>query len=161
MARPISFSDTETFVPASFDSTNSSYNGTYTGSATDGCDGNTSSSRFCVYANTGSGATSDLWYNFDCDVIPSNATITSVFCVANAACYSNGQYFATRTLQLYVGTNTAKGSATTITGNGSTSTAHNLSCGTSWSRSDLDNLKLRLHIARGTSNVNTQASFSF
>ena len=149
-----------TFIPSSFDSTNSSYASVYTGSASDGLAAYNSSSRFCVYSNTGASAESYLYYNFDCSSIPSNAIISSVTCLAGAACYSSGSYFSTRDLQLCVGT-TAKGTATTITGNGSTNTSHTINGGTSWSRSDLDNLKLRVRIIRSTSNTTTDASFSF
>jgi len=149
-----------TFIPSSFDSANSSYASVYTGSASDGLAAYNSSSRFCVYSNTGASAASYLYYNFDCSSIPSNAIISSVTCLAGAACYSSGQYFATRDLQLCVGT-TAKGTATTITGNGSTNTSHTINGGTSWSRSDLDNLKIRVRIIRSTSNTTTDASFSF
>lgn len=162
MARLISNSDTLTFIPSSFDDTNSTYNGVYNNyNPTNGLTDHNSSTRVCVYANTGSGAESNLWYNFDCSEIPNGATIESVSCQAGASCYSNGQYFATRTLQLYVGTSTAKGSATTITGNGSTKATHTLTCGSNWTRNDLNNLKLRIHIVRTTSNTTTQASFSF
>lgn len=162
MAREVNTSDTFTAVPSSFDSTNSTYNSVYNNNnPTNGLTAHDSSTRACVYANTGASAVSDLWYDFDCSEIPSGATINSVSCQAGAACYSSGQYFATRTLQLYVGTSTAKGSATTITGNGSTRTNHTLTCGSSWSRSDLNSLKLRVHIVRTTSNTTTQASFSF
>ena len=149
-----------TFIPSSFDSANSSYASVYTGSASDGLAAYNSSSRFCVYSNTGASAASYLYYNFDCSSIPSNAIISSVTCLAGAACYSSGSYFATRDLQLCVGT-TAKGTATTITGNGNTNTSHTINGGTSWSRSDLDNLKLRVRIIRSTSNTTTDASFSF
>jgi len=88
-----------------------------------------------------------LTYNFDCSSIPQNATITGVSCVAAAACYSNGQYFDTRTVQLYSGS-TAKGTAVTITGTGNTRTDHNIDGG-SWTRAELDNAKIVIHIIRG------------
>ena len=151
--------NTFTGVPYSFDSQNSSYISAYTGSSSDGLSDENSSSRFCVYANNGNNAISKLTYNFNCNSIPQNATITNMSCVAAAACYSSGQYFPTRNLQLYYGS-TAKGSPTQITGNGNTSTKHNIDGG-SWTRSELDNIKLVLYIQRGTSNTATTASFSF
>ena len=146
-------------VPSSYDSQNSTFISAYTGSSSDGLTDENSSSRYCVYANTGNNAISKLTYNFDCSSIPANATITSVSCVAAAACYSSGQYFPTRNLQLYYG-NTAKGSPTQITGNGSTSAKHNIDGG-SWTRSELDNIKLVVYIQRGTDSTGTTASFSF
>lgn len=147
------------FVPSEYITSASTYDSVYTGSSSDGLEGSGSTSRFCVYANTGANAVSKLTYKFNCSSIPQNAIITSVSCVAGAACYSNGQYFATRTLQLYNG-DTAKGSAVTITGNGGTKANHNIDGG-SWTRSELDDIRLVLYIARGTSNVTTDASFSF
>ena len=153
-------SGTFTGIPTSFDSTNSTYDGVYnSNNPENGLSDQNSSTRACVYANTGSNAVSKLVYNFDCSSIPQNATITSVSCIAAGACYSNGQYFTTKVFQLYNG-NTAKGSSTTITGNGSTKANHTINGG-SWTRSELDSIKLVEYIARGTSDTNTQASFSF
>lgn len=146
-----------TGIPTSYDATNSVYDSIYEGTTDDGLAPNTSTSRICVYVTQTANAEGKLTYNFDCSSIPSNATITSVSCVAAAACYSNGQYFNTRTLQLYNG-NTAKGTATTITGNGNTRTDHNINGG-SWTRSELDNIKIVIRVQRGTDT--TQASFSF
>ena len=150
---------TQTFtgIPTSYDAANSVYDGIYTGTTSDGLAPNTSTTRFCVYVAQTANAEGKLTYNFDCSSIPSNATITSVSCVAAAACYSSGQYFNTRTLQLYSG-NTAKGTATTITGNGGTRTDHNINGG-SWTRSELDDIKIVIRVQRGTDT--TQASFSF
>ena len=53
MARLISNSDTLTFIPSSFDNTNSTYNGVYNYSPTNGLTDHNSSTRVCVYANTG------------------------------------------------------------------------------------------------------------
>jgi hypothetical protein len=80
-----------------------------------------------------------------------------VSCIAAASCYSSGQYFDTKTVQLYSGT-VAKGSPTTITGNGSTKANHTIDGG-SWTRQELNNAKIVLYIVRG--NNTTQASFSF
>lgn len=150
-------SSTYTCVPASYDSVNSDYASTYTGSYTDGLSAYNDSTRFCVYVDQTAYAEAKLTYNFDCSDIPQNATITSVTCKAGAACYSNGQYFDTRTVQLYSGS-TAKGTATTITGTGGTNTEHNINGG-SWTRAELDNAKIVIRVVRG--NNTDQASFSF
>ncbi len=146
-----------TGTPASYDSANSTYDGIYTGSTNSGLSDHNSNDRICCYANTASGSTSKLTYNFNCSSIPENATITSVSCIAAASCYSSGQYFDTKTIQLYSGT-VAKGSPTTITGNGSTKANHTIDGG-SWTRQELNNAKIVLYIVRG--NNTTQASFSF
>lgn len=153
-------SQTFTGIPTSFDSTNSSYDSIYTGTTSDGLTSHTDSNRICVYSNTGSGATSYLYYNFDCSSIPANAIITSVSCIASAAVYQASTYFTTYDLQLCTGT-TAKGTATTITGSGGTSATHNINGGTSWTRAELDNIKIRERVVRGTSSTTSQASFSF
>lgn len=150
-------SSTYTCIPSSYDSVNSDYASTYTGSYTDGLAAYNDSTRFCVYVDQTAYAEAKLTYNFDCTAIPQNATITSVTCKAGAACYSNGQYFDTRTVQLYSGS-TAKGTATTITGTGGTNTEHNINGG-SWTRAELDNAKIVIRVVRG--NNTEQASFSF
>ena len=148
-----------TFIPSSFDSTNSSYNSIYNNNNPEnGCTEATSSTRCCAYSNTTNGSTSELWYNFDCSSIPANAIITSVTCIVGASCYSSGSYFSTKELQLFVGTTTAKGSAVTVTGNGSTSAQHTVNGGTSWTRAELDNLKIRFRVIRSQTG---DASFSF
>lgn len=162
MSRVVNVSDSITIYPSSFDSTNSTYSSVYSSLQPDnGLSAHDSSTRACVYSNTGNNAVSDLWYNFDCSQIPNNATINSVSCQAGAACYNRGSYFAIKTLQLYVGTSIAKGTAVTVTGNGGTRANHVLDCGSNWTRSDLDNLKIRMHIQRSTSNSTSSASFSF
>jgi hypothetical protein len=150
-------SDTSTFIPSSFDSVNSTYGSIYEGTAENGLTAHTDSNRFCIYVEQTAYAEAKLIYNFDCSQIPANAIITSVTCIASAACYSSGQYFDTKTLQLYSG-NTAKGTAVTITGNGGTRTEHNINGG-SWTRSELNNAKIVVYIQRG--NNTTQASASF
>lgn len=165
---------TQTFtgIPTTYDNQSSSYYDTYNdtnNSAVNGVYNNlgptsglvaqNSSTRACVFSNTGASAISKLVYGFDCSSIPSNATITSVTCIVGASCYSSGQYFATKTLQLYCG-NTAKGTAVDITGNGGTAANHTVSGG-SWARAELDNIKIVEYIQRTTSNTDQAASFSF
>jgi len=169
---PQSGSFSFTGIPTTYDSDSSSYydtynntndnaaNGVYNGYVPEnGLRAQNSSVRACVFSNTGSSAESKLVYAFDCSSIPSNATITSVTCVAGASCYSNGQYFATKTLQLYSG-NTPKGSSVNITGNGGTATNHTINGG-SWTRSELDGIRIVEQIVRTTSNTGTAASFNF
>lgn len=150
--------DTNTYIPSSFDSTNSSYDSVYsTNNPENGLTAHTSTTRCCVYANTTNGSESYLYYNFDCSDIPSNATITSVTCQVGASCYSSGSYFSTHTLQLCTGT-TEKGTATTATGNGSTSKVETVNGGSSWTRAELDDIKIRFKIVRSQTG---DASFSF
>lgn len=151
---------TKSTIPTSFDSTHSSYASVYNNNNPEnGLTNESSTTRCCVYSNTGSSAQSYLYYNFDVSDIPANATITSVSCVAKASCYSSGSYFATKELQLCTGT-TAKGTAQTVTGNGSTGSTHTISGG-SWTRAELDDIKIRFKIVRDTSDYTANASFSF
>ncbi len=160
MSRPINVSDTLTTIPSSFDNVNSSYSSVYSSlEPSNGLTAADSNTRTCVYSNTTAYSTSVLWYNFDCSGVPEGATITSVSCRASAACYNNGSYFTTRNLQLFVGTTVAKGNPVTITGNGGTAAQHTLDCGSNWTRSDLDNLKIRIYVQRGSQT--SAASFSF
>ena len=146
-----------TGVPVSYDATESTYDSIYTGSTNSGLSDHNSNDRICCYVEQTAYAEAKLTYNFDCSSIPQAATITSVSCIAAASCYSNGQYFDTKTIQLYSGS-VAKGTAVENTGNGSTKTNHNINGGT-WTRQELNDAKIVLYIKRG--NNTTQASFSF
>ena len=146
-----------TGVPVSYDATESTYESIYTGSTDSGLSDHNSNDRICCYVEQTAYAEAKLTYNFDCSSIPQAATITSVSCIAAASCYSNGQYFDTKTIQLYSGS-VAKGDAVENTGNGSTKTNHNINGGT-WTRQELNDAKIVLYIKRG--NNTTQASFSF
>lgn len=160
MSKTINVSDSVTLYPSSFDSVNSSYSSVYNSlEPSNGLTAADSNTRTCVYSNTTANSTSVLWYNFDCSGVPEGATITSVSCRASAACYNRGSYFTIRNLQLFVGTTVAKGNPVTITGSGGTAAQHTLDCGNSWTRSDLDNLKIRIFVQRGTQT--SDASFSF
>lgn len=92
-----------------------------------------------VYSS-GQSTTGTVDYTFDFSDIPSNATITSVACVVMA--HEENASRSTCTLQLYAGS-TAKGSATTV--NGTSNASYTLTTG-SWTRAELDNLKLRMSV---------------
>lgn len=95
--------------------------------------------------STTGGATSYAFWKFDCSSIPSNATIESVSCVAK--CYvSSTRNIGTRSVQLYYGTSTAKGSSVSFNNNESTQT---LNCGT-WTREELNDINIRVAGTRGT-----------
>ena len=168
-------SSTETFDITSYDASSSSYNtsynstssgneaenGVYNGNVpTNGIGGSSSTTRACVFSNTGSGATSYLVYGFDTSNIPSNAIITSVTCSVKASYYNNTSCFSGHVAQLYSGT-TAKGSSTSITGTGGTASTQTVDGGSSWTRAELNNVKIRYTVTRSSSNTTTAASFSF
>lgn len=158
MSRLVDETKTLTAYPSSFDDTNSDYKGIYStyvikNAYTDA----SSTTRAAFYTNTGSGATTDVYYNFDCSEIPSGATINSISC--QVKCGTQGtNYYGTRTVQMTTGT-TAKGSATTMSGSNSSPQTHTLSVGT-WTATELHNAKLHFHVVRGSNNTTTDATFS-
>lgn len=119
--------------------------------------GSTSTSYVTINLKTGSNAETWAYYSFDTSSIPENAEIVSVACASK--CYINtttASRVGTRQVQLFTGT-TAKGSASTV----STSTsALNMSCGT-WTRSELNNCRIRVYGKRGTSNTSTTYYFRY
>lgn len=142
------------------DSNQNAVNGVYNEyEPTNGIAGSSSSTRVCVFSNTGSGVSSYLIYGFDTSSIPKTAIITSVTCVVKASFYT-ASYFNEHEAQLYSGT-TPKGSSVTVTGTGSSGSTHTVDGGNSWTRADLDNIKIRYTVTRGTSNTTEAASFSF
>ena len=105
--------------------------------------------------STTGGATSYAFWKFDCSSIPSGAIIESVSCVAK--CYvSSTTRISTRSVQLYYGTNTAKGSSVSF--NNSTTATQTLDCGT-WTRAELDDINIRVAGTRGTSTRSATIQF--
>ena len=129
MSKQVNVSDTLTFIPSSYDDTNSDYPGTYydVHSLDRALTDASSSTRAALYTNTGSGAATTVYLNFDCSEIPVSATINSISC--QVKCGTQGtNYFGTRTVQMCTGT-TTKGSATTMSGSNSSPSTHTLSVG--------------------------------
>ena len=152
-------STTSNFDPTQYVSSASSYESIYqTYDPTSGVSNSGSTTRACVYSNTGSGAESKLTYKFDCSSIPENATITNVVCAVKCSVYQT-TYFATRTVQLYHG-DTAKGTATTISATGSNGSVITTNGG-SWTRQELNDIAIVQRVTRSTSNATSAASFSF
>lgn len=123
-----------------------------------GATGVTSTTRACVFSVDQANASSNLTYGFDLSNIPQDAIINSVSCSAKASYYQSGSLISTHVLQLYSG-NTAKGSSVSVTGSGSTSSTHTVNGGSSWTREELNNLRIKYTVTRG-SNTGA-ASFSF
>lgn len=159
MSRLVDTTETLTTHPASLDTEHSNYPGTYysTNVLENAFTDASSSTRWAPYTNTGSGATTTIYLNFDCSEIPTEATINSVSC--SVKCGTQGtSYFGTRTVQMATGT-TTKGSATTMSGSNSSPSTHNLSVGT-WTAAEIRNAKLKFYVVRGSSNTTTDATFS-
>ena len=84
-----------------------------------------------------------IYWPFDTSIIPAEATIDSVACMAKGSCNSSTK----GSMQLYSGT-VAKGSATSTK---TSAAVYNLSCGT-WTRAELDNIRLLTKITNANSN---------
>lgn len=84
-----------------------------------------------------------VYWPFDTSIIPAEATIDSVACMAKGSCNRSTK----GSMQLYSGT-VAKGSATSTK---TSAAVYNLSCGT-WTRAELDNIRLLTKITNANSN---------
>ena len=89
-----------------------------------------------TYAQCGGQSGQYLIYNFDTSSIPSNATITSVTCIAK--CQHTHSNTAYGSVQLYTGS-TAKGTASTFRA----TTTVTINAGT-WTRSELNSARIRI-----------------
>lgn len=110
-----------------------------------------------VNLKTGSRATTNAIWSFDCSSIPSNATIVSVTCKAKCSINNTqSNRISTRTIQLYSNT-TAKGSSYTVA---NSTTAFSITAGT-WTRTELNNARIRLDATRGTNSTSSSYYFRF
>ena len=154
MSKTISYSDSLTAHPSGVDNDHSyaSISG-QTNAYTD----SSSTTYATINLTTGSGATTYIYYTFDFSEIPADATIDSVTCTSK--CYistTNSSRITTRQMQLFSGT-TAKGSAATVS---NSTTAQSLTEGT-WTRSELNDARIRIYAVRGSSNTSTTYYFRF
>lgn len=141
--------------PVSYDSDREWYSST--GSISDAYTDADSTSYITIYLTRGSGARTYIAFNFDFSSIPENAVITSVSAQVKCS-ISNTQSsrVSTRTAQLYAG-DTAKGSPHSLA---NTTTIFLLSGGT-WTRAELDELKLKLIAVRGSSSTTSNYYIRF
>ena len=156
---------TNTFIPSSFDSTNSVYS-TTAGDSNDGIYSTnyiengltdaTSTTRAALYSVQGSGAISKMYYNFDCSSIPNNATITNVTCQFKGGTQGT-TYYSNYIAQLTTGT-TLKGSSVSVTGTNTSPTTVTINGGTNWTRAELNNIKILFQVTRGTSSTTTDST---
>ena len=138
MAKQVTINDSKSFIPSGYSdltslTTSTTYPITY-GYA------DTSSTTYAQFSLS-NGSTGYLYYTFNIDGIPSNATITSIAGQVKVRVSSTSRVTNT-VCQLYAGT-TAKGSNVTFAST-STSNVVTLSPGTSWVVSELSNLRLRI-----------------
>ena len=152
MSKTINVQDTYTSNVVSFDETNSDYYSEVSGYPKENGIGDGTGTYAGFVLKTGSSAVTNVYYNFDCSGIPEGATINSVECRARAARSSTqSRYIASAYLQLCTGT-TTKGSQTSVAT--TTATYFDLTPGT-WTRSELQNAKIRFTATRGTSSTSS------
>lgn len=138
MAKQVTINDSKSFIPSGYSdltslTTSTTYPITY-GYA------DTASTTYAQFSLS-NGSTGYLYYTFNIDGIPSNATITNIVGKVKVRVSSTSRVTNT-VCQLYAGT-TAKGSNVTFAST-STSNVVTLSPGTSWAVSELSNLRLRI-----------------
>lgn len=103
----------------------------------------------------GTSSTGYLYYTFDTSEIPAEATITSITATAKARVSSTSRVTST-VCQMYTGT-TAKGSNATFASTSSTNIV-TLSPGSSWTRSELNDLRMRIG---GTGSSSSQSKYIY
>ena len=108
--------------------------------------------RYSISTST----TGYVYLTYDTSNIPATATIQSVAAKARLR-ISNTSRVTNRVCQLYTGT-TAKGSNTNFSSTSSGGTVINLSTGTSWTRSELNDLRMRIG---GTGSSSTSSKYIY
>lgn len=93
------------------------------------------------YSNGGSSSKAYIYYSFDFDSIPDNATIDSVECTVKGHAENTSR--STCNVQLYVGTSTAKGSSSKFTSTSAQTLT--LTTGT-WTVAEVKDMRLRFEI---------------
>ena len=153
MSRVVPHTDSVAVNPSSYDSDHSYYSLSNSSSA---YDSETSTTYSSIGLTRGSQAITYIYFKFNLSAIPENATITSVTCVAKAYSNANNTYAPTKQICMYSGT-TAKGSHQTLTTSAKTFTFS----GTTWTRAELSDARIRLYAIRGTSNTSTSRALYF
>lgn len=140
MSRIVEHNEMFTGIPASYDTVNSTVDGTsYVERAYKSAED--TSSQYATFTPSENG-TYYAYYLFQEYVFPLNSTINNINCVVKARDYSQGGR-GHGSVSLCNGTN-EKGTPTTLT---QTVTSHTLNVG-SWTASELNNVKLRLNLNR-------------
>ena len=160
--------NTFTGAPVSFDSENSVYdrtggdngNGIYSSNTiANGCTPVSSTTRCALYSVQQNSAVSYMYYNFDCSSIPLNAEISSVSCSFKGGTQGS-TYYSAYIAQMCAGT-TAKGSSVSVTGTNTSPSTVTVNGGNSWTRNELNDLKIKFQVTRNTSSSSSASTFSF
>lgn len=134
----------------------SSYSGTASAPSS-AYDAETTTNYATTALTKGANAETYCYFKFNTSAIPAGATIDSVECKAKV--YINNttaSYVAIRRVQMFSGT-TAKGTAQNIPGTASVVTFS----GETWSRSEVNDVRVRIYAKRGTSATNNNFSMRF
>lgn len=154
MARQVAIPYTFTTDVATYDSTNSTFYQQAPGYPPENGLGDGTGAYAGFHLTRGSGAVTTVWYGFNCDDIPNDATITSVSLSERASMStSTTTNVSQATLQLYSGT-TAKGSSTSILK--TTAQYFTVNGGNSWTVAEIKNCRLRAYAKRGSRNTSSQ-----
>lgn len=153
MSRAVSYNDTKSADISGYDQTDYAYysvsniSRAYTGS--------TSTTYGSVNLTRGKNAVTYIYFLFDTSSIPANATITSVSCSAKLS-ISNVSVgnVAANEVDLCSGTTTKDSTILT----GTTTVTITLSGGT-WTRAEVNDVRLKLYAMRGTGNTNYGYNF--
>lgn len=130
---------TATSYPTAYETSGSIYGTRYQSAIGKGSD--TSAVSGNDYASGGSSSKAYIYYSFDFDSIPDNATIDSVECTVKGHAENTSR--STCNLQLYVGTSTAKGSSSKFTSTSAQTLT--LTTGT-WTVAEVKDMRLRFEI---------------
>ena len=154
MARQVAIPYTFTTVVATYDSTNSTFYQQASGYPPENGLGDGTGAYAGFHLTRGSQKETIIWYGFNCDDIPNDATITSVTLSERASMStSTTNNVSQATLQLYSGT-TAKGSSTSILK--TTAQYFTVNGGNSWTVAEIKNCRLRAYAKRGSRNTSSQ-----
>lgn len=152
MSRPVSYTSAVTVDITSFSGSTNLTVGTGTSAATYAVNSSANTTNLAAFSSTTRNSSGYAYYKFDVSEIPNIASITSVSCTFRAACrYGTGT--GRTDVQLMAGT-TLKGSAQNVNATGrSGSSAITISDTGTWTRSELDNIALRIYSVK-TANSN-------
>ena len=154
MSRPVTIQDTLTFIPTGYTGNSNLTAGTGDYVPSNGYhsySGSASTNNSARWTTSSSSTVGYVYYTFSISGIPSNATITSVSCIAKIWINQTSRVSNT-TIQLYTGT-TAKGSSSTFSSTSTTNTV-TLNTGNSWTVSEVNNIRLRFGGQKANSNNN-------
>lgn len=147
MAQTITINESPTFIPSGNTGASNMGTSTSTNAVSNGYTDHTSTT-YASLTPSSTTTTGYIYYTFSIGGIPSNATINSVSCQAKIR-INNTSRVTNTAIQLYTNT-TAKGSSQTFSST-STSNVVTINGGTSWTTTEINNIRLRIAGRKGSS----------